>query len=130
MGVYFLNQEHFNAYEECVNRGQISEKATTFRSVLYLLTATNSIREYLDELVSVLGQYITPDGLEGLNISCGERTLVLVAYNLYNGYSIPEYDLSPNRLFENLGDEYKQIVLNAIELKFGLIQEEKEEAIA
>ena len=111
MALVFVSAEHEVGFQEAM-------KSVNGRSVevcLYLLTAVKPVREKMQD---VWKGYVDFNVLENVNLSDGERALVALALNLYNGYEMEDVSLSPTRLFGSVDNDLKQVVLSALGYRF------------
>ena len=67
-----------------------------------------------DEIYDFRAHTIRPDVLESIDFSSGERKVLLLAFNLYNGWECP----SPHDIFTILDSNMREIALRAIQIRF------------
>lgn len=116
MALFFLSEEHKQAFEKAIKKANITNK--TIQTSLYLMTAIPQISQKLEEVFNFHGGYFYPDAIDKFNLSTGERILFALAINLYNGYQIEGVPLTPYSAIGYLDQMYKKVFLSALDYRF------------
>lgn len=112
--MYFINEDHDMRWAEAIDRaGALRDDDTVkadFAASLFLLTA-------LPDVYSRVAQHIHPGWLDidpmlDMGLSGGERTIVALAGNLYNGGFFGDY--TPLDIIANCDEEIVQAAANAL----------------
>ncbi|PLS19570.1 hypothetical protein CVD28_03895 [Bacillus sp. M6-12] len=119
---YFVNGEHEAKYDEFLQEANVGEKEYTVQSVLYLLSSVPKIAKNIEQFFVLKGKYINPDEAERMELSTGERIIVGLAFNLYNGYEMEGVDLSPHTVLSWLDKNLKNAYVQALGIKMGTNQ--------
>lgn len=112
MALVFTSEIH----RESFNRVQGRTDRKGLKTALYLLTSFPRLAYNIED-------YLTEHGLDveklmNLRLSSGERAVVALALNIYNGYLSDEVSLNPYELFGCLDEEYRNVVVKALEFRF------------
>lgn len=116
--IYFIDSMHESNYENLLKKANVTEKETTIKAVLYLLASSQMLVENYKEFFVIPGKYINPSGLEIVNLSAGEKKIVALAFNLFNGYESEEINVAPYSLFSLVDNDIQRVFLQAVEIKF------------
>jgi Family of unknown function (DUF6075) len=117
---YFVNGEHQTKFENFLGEAKVGEKEYTVQAVLYLLSSVPRIADNINQFFVLSGKYINPDEDIIMSMGSGERIIVALAYNLYNGYELEGVNLSPNYVLSWLDSDLKKVYVEALSLKMGL----------
>lgn len=83
-------------------------------ALFYVLGSVPKFVTLQDEIYNFKEHAIRPNVLESIDFSSGERKVLLLAFNLYNGWECP----SPHDIFTILDSNMREIALRAIQIRF------------
>lgn len=111
----YFNKEHEKNFMRLMWKdiGNLEKKKTKAK-VIYLLSASDRLVKIIDDLIEIEPFYIKPENLERLNLSNGETMLVAIAYNLYNGYNVPNVKLTPYNIKQVLDESLYNVYLKTL----------------
>lgn len=114
--MYFLDERHEHTFNEFVSKAEqciYKPNQSTLR-VLYILSASERIVQNIDHFFIFDGNYPLFEGIRNVSLSTGERYLVALAFNLYNGYRVEAVDLSPYALLSILDRDFVKVYQSAL----------------
>lgn len=93
-------------------------ESNEYQALFYILASNEQLRKNINELYNFDERYIKVDGLQLSFQTSSSTSLILLAFNLYNGYVDEENAAcsAPSRLFFNLDFQNKKIALEAIKI--------------
>lgn len=118
MALVFLGNPHYEAFKDALKKANVADGNRSFQVALYVLTAVPSLRKNIDAIVNFQGKYLNPDGVNRLNLSMGERIMVGLALNLYNGFEMKGIPGNPCAQLSCIDNDLKKIYLSALEHRF------------
>ena len=89
MTVDFLDPNHHLRFSILVDRDRTKENDIERRAMFYLFAGVSELYDKVNHLYDFDRQWILPEVLEDestVDLTSSMRTLVKLAYNLYNGY--------------------------------------------
>ena len=114
----FLFPEHQERYEQFIKQDKTHPKDRERQALLYVLAGCKDLGERADLFYDFNDRLIRPENFNQVDLTSGTRSLLELAYNLYNNY--------PCRtvvdLFASLDELNKQLAVEAIKIRFGLEQ--------
>lgn len=116
---YFINEEHQERYEKFLAEANVEQKEYTKQAVLYLLSSVQKVSDNMNRFFVLKGGYINPDEAEKEDLSTGEKLVVGLAFNLFNGYESEEMNLSPYYVLSWLDSTLRKVYVEALEMKMG-----------
>lgn len=118
--IYFSNKEHKNIfYQLLAELPENKQNNVEYLSTLYLLSSNEEIRNHINEVFDFKKYMIKLNCLNQGWQTSGSISVVLLAFNLWNGYisDIPKSS-SPVSIFENLDFNGIECALQAIRIRF------------
>lgn len=117
---YFVNPEHQKRYEKLVREANVGERESTVRTVFYLLSSTPILYRNMEMFFNVKGNYMESYDEDAIGLSTGERIIVALAHNLFNGYVVDPKVVSPHYVLSWLDHSLRQVYFQALQLKLGV----------
>lgn len=117
---YFINADHQARFEQLVQEAGVGERETTVQTVLYLLSSVPSVFKNIEMFFNVTGKYMESYDEDSIGLSTGERVIVALAYNLFNGYVVDQTVISPHYALSWLDHGLRQVYFQALQLKSGI----------
>jgi hypothetical protein len=114
--MFFRNAQHQENFEKVlVIKPEMKNKE---KIIIYLLTSIPVVAENLGEFYTIIPKgdyegYIELDGIKKYSLSTGERMVVGVAFNLFNGFNIGE-EITPYAIRSNVDKEVFKVYAEAI----------------
>ncbi len=111
----FLDSAHQERFETLLKKDRTNPKDTERLSMFYIFAVNSDLFSKSKHLYNFFEHWIEPDALREVDLSHGTRALVLLAYNLYNGFECP----SVRDVFCYLDHNCFEAAMNAIKIRFG-----------
>jgi hypothetical protein len=118
MALFFISKQHEETFVDALKKANATNGNKPLQVALYVLTAMPSLADKLDLLVNFQGGYIDPDGVNRSNFSQGERIMIGLAVNLYNGYELMGIPASPFNQMASVDHQLRRVYLSALEYRF------------
>lgn len=115
---YFLDMEHKENFNELMERAKVSKGDTERKALFYIVSGNFDLYNKVNHIYNFEENKINIDCLEGgkVDFSSSSRTLVKLAYNLYNSYPSD----SVIDTFYLLDEQNFKLAMNAIRLRFNM----------
>lgn len=113
--ITWCDTEHEEFYFEALKRAQIND--VYHRALFFALGSCPDTRHNIDELYNFVLNQINPDALNDGWITSGSHRVVLLAFNLFNGFALEgcERFSTPYELFDC---SFAPYMLTAIKLRY------------
>lgn len=109
----FLNGRHEVQFDELVVRDGCKDDIER-EALFFVLAGSDDLYVKASRIYDFEDRSIRPEALEGeVDLSSGSRALVLLAFNLYNGWQASVTDI-----FTSLDENGRILALEAIKLRF------------
>jgi hypothetical protein len=121
VNVNFIDANHITRYNTLIQRDGTHEKDLERRSMFYLFSGVEDLYNKIKHLYDFTAQVIMPETFENgaTDLTSSMRSLVRVAYNLYNGFPADVRDT-----FAPLDETNRQLVLEALKIRFRINDKE------
>lgn len=115
---YFLSEEHRENFNELMGRTKVHKGDIERKVLFYIVSGNFDLYNKAKHIYNFKENAINIDCLEGgkVDFSSSSRTLVKLAYNLYNSYPSD----SVKDTFYLLDEENFKLAMNAIRLRFNM----------
>lgn len=114
----FLFPEHQERYEQFMRRDGTHPKDIERRALFYVLAGCQELGERANLFYDFNDRLIRPENFCEVDLTRGTRSLLELAYNLYNNYPCG----TVVDLFAGLDERNKHLAVEAIKIRFGLEQ--------
>ncbi|MFF2531623.1 DUF6075 family protein [Brevibacillus sp. NPDC058079] len=118
MALIFISKQHEETFIYSLKKAKASTGNRPLQVALYVLTALPNLKDRLEILVNFQGGYLNPDGVNHANFSQGEKIMIRLANNLFNGVEMLGVPTSPFNQMANVDKEMKRVYLSALEYRF------------
>lgn len=118
----YLFQEHQEKYKHFICRDGTHPKDTERQALFYVLAGCHEFVERVNQFYDFRERIIRPESFGEVDLSSGIRSLLELAYNLYNNY--PSGTVVD--LFANLDERHRWLAVEAIKIRFGVEQVQKQ----
>jgi hypothetical protein len=115
----FLSKEHENRFVSLLHKDKTHPSDVERLALFYIIAGNDDLCRKVKYIYNFVEHHIEPDCLydSGLDFCSSSRSLVKLAYNLYNGYQ--DNDLSPADLLSGLDFENFYLASENMAIRFG-----------
>lgn len=105
-----------NNLEMLMRRDNTHPKDYERIAMWYIFAGNSDLYSKINYLYDFEDHSICPDAFESVDLSSGARALLVLAYNLYNGYSGQPADVK--QIMVPLDEENRKLAIEAIKIRF------------
>jgi len=115
----FLSKEHENRFVSLLQKDNTHPNDVERLALFYIVAGNDDLCRKVKYIYNFVEHQIEPDCLydSGVDFCSSSRSLVKLAYNLYNGYQ--NNDLSPVDLLLGLDSENFYLASESMSIRFG-----------
>ena len=115
----FLSKKHENRLVSLLQKDNTHPSDVERLALFYIVAGNDDVCRKVKYIYNFVEHHIEPDCLyvSGVDFCSSSRSLVKLAYNLYNGYQ--NNDLSPVDLLSGLDSENFHLAIESMAIRFG-----------
>ncbi len=117
---YFICKSHKEYFDRLMAETETTPSARDRMSLFYLLSSLKKFRVHPDRFLFFNDLQPNPQAFREL-LSPQEQAIVQLAFYLYTGRNI--FSISIFDLFNNLEEEYPEVVIDVFKMRFGIEDE-------
>lgn len=123
--IKFLNSEHEQRYNECINKDRTNEQDHERIAMFYILSSDKDIYKRINQLYIFSENAINIDGFFKIRneLSSSSAKMVYLAYQLYNNFKYRDFDerdLTILDMFAGLDKDNFEVCCYALKLRFNI----------
>lgn len=114
----FLFPDHQERFEQFIKQDGTHPKDRERQALFYVFAGFGDLGNRIWHFYDFEGRMIRPEAFEEVDLTSGSKALVELAFNLYNNYPCG----TVVDLFASLDERNRQLVLEAIKIRFGIVE--------
>lgn len=125
----FLEKQHLLNYHKMIQRDNTYPTDHERQALFYILSGNFDLANKVNHIYDFGDHSIRPECLQSTQVdfSSSAKSLIRLSFNLYNNYE--DGFTTPLDIFHNLDDRNYILAFNAIHVRFGGMEETKEQDI-
>jgi hypothetical protein len=113
----FISIEQEQRYKKLAFRLQIHERDHERQALFYIIAGKSDLTQAVNGIYDFDADGINPKILKDAGLSHSEQALIMLGFNLFNGFS----EVWPiSKIMSVLDKEGKEIALNAVRIRFSM----------
>lgn len=118
----FLNDDQEKNFNELISQDKTNEKDVERKALFYIFAGNEDLYNKVNNFYDFEENSIRLEGFEEVDLTSSSRSLVELAFNLYNNYSHLDKEMkSVLDLFGDLDIENFELALQAIRVRFNRV---------
>ncbi|OWZ84384.1 DUF6075 family protein [Natranaerobius trueperi] len=116
----FINEEHKERFYKYIERDGTPKEELDRMALFYILSKLVN-EKGIELFYDFNSRLINPEYLEKVHLSSGEKRMIKLAFNLYNGYKSKDDCQTVYDTFYNLDPYNLQVAINGIQIRFRML---------
>lgn len=115
----FLNSNHNDRYGLLTEKDRTPSGDRDRESLFFICSGNDFLFNHVNSIYDFKTRTINLDIFNELSLSSSEKSLLELAFNLYNNYTHPEEEMNTvYELFRSLDEHNFELALSAIQIRF------------
>lgn len=112
----FVDNTHYERFYDLLSRDKTFDSDYERQAMFFIFAGVPDLYRSVDSLYDFDSRLILLENFDSLKVSSGQRALVRLAYNLYNGYKDDRTDVCS--IFYNLDSSNISLALSSIQIRY------------